>query len=49
MNTDCATVTTVVALDPDTAFAVFTDEFSAWWKPKGVRHLSSRPQRHPEV
>ena len=34
MNTDCATVTTVVAPDPDTAFAVFTDEISAWWKPK---------------
>ena len=34
MNTDCVTVTTVVALDPDDAFAVFTDEISAWWKPK---------------
>ena len=34
MNTDCVTVTTVVAVDPITAFAVFTGEIAAWWKPK---------------
>ena len=34
MNTDCVTVSTVVAVDPVTAFAIFTSEIGAWWKPK---------------
>jgi uncharacterized protein YndB with AHSA1/START domain len=34
MNTDCVTVTTIVAVDPDTAFDIFTAEIGAWWKPK---------------
>ena len=31
-TTDAATVTTVVAVDPDTAFEVFTEEVDGWWK-----------------
>jgi uncharacterized protein YndB with AHSA1/START domain len=31
-NDDCVTVTTRVALDPATAFAVFTEEVDAWWR-----------------
>ncbi len=31
-------VTTVVSVDPITAFSVFTEEIGSWWKPK-VRHL----------
>ena len=31
-STDAATVTTVVAVDPATAFEVFTEEVDAWWK-----------------
>jgi len=31
-TTDSVTVTTVVALAPDAAFAVFTDEVDAWWR-----------------
>ena len=27
-------VTTVVAVDPHTAFSVFTEEIGAWWRPK---------------
>jgi hypothetical protein len=34
VNTDCVTVTTVVAVDPVTAFTIFTSEIGAWWKPK---------------
>lgn len=34
MNTNRVIVTTVVAVDPATAFAIFTDEIDAWWKPK---------------
>jgi hypothetical protein len=34
------TVTTVVALDPATAFSIFTEEIGAWWQPK-VRNLFS--------
>ena len=34
MNTDCVTVTTVLAVDPATAFAVFTNEIAAWWRPR---------------
>jgi uncharacterized protein YndB with AHSA1/START domain len=33
-----ARVTTVIAVDPATAFAVFTEEIGAWWRPK-VRDL----------
>jgi hypothetical protein len=35
---DRVSVTTVVAVDPLTAFSIFTEEIDAWWKPK-VRHL----------
>jgi uncharacterized protein YndB with AHSA1/START domain len=38
MNTDCVTVTTVVAVDPAAAFDIFTGSIDAWWKPK-VRGL----------
>jgi uncharacterized protein YndB with AHSA1/START domain len=31
-TTDAVTVTTVVAVDPATAFEVFTEEIDAWWK-----------------
>ena len=31
-DTVSVTVTTVVAVDPATAFEVFTDEIDAWWK-----------------
>jgi hypothetical protein len=34
MNTDCVTVSTVVAVDPGTAFSVFTEDIAGWWKPK---------------
>jgi uncharacterized protein YndB with AHSA1/START domain len=34
MNTDCVTITTVLAVDPATAFAIFTNEIAAWWRPK---------------
>ena len=34
MNTDCVTVSTIVAVDPATAFAIFTSEIAVWWKPK---------------
>jgi len=30
--TDSVVVTTVVTADPDTTFALFTDEVDAWWK-----------------
>lgn len=30
--TDAVVVTTVVAVDPETAFEVFTDEVDAWWR-----------------
>lgn len=36
--TDRISVTTVVAVDPATAFAVFTEEIETWWKPR-VKHL----------
>lgn len=39
-TTDSVTVTTVVALDPVTAFTIFTEEIGAWWQPK-VRNLFS--------
>ena len=44
MNTDCVTVTTVVAVDPATAFDLFTGGITAWWRPK-VRGLF-RPGRN---
>ncbi len=31
-STDSATVTTVVAVDPATAFEVFTEDVDGWWK-----------------
>lgn len=31
-STDCVTVTTVVAVDPERAFRVFTEEIDAWWR-----------------
>lgn len=31
-GTDSISVTTVVAVDPDSAFRVFTDEVDSWWK-----------------
>ena len=31
-------VTTVISVDPATAFSIFTEEIGSWWKPK-VRHL----------
>jgi hypothetical protein len=34
VNTDCVTASTTVAVDPATAFAIFTGEIAAWWKPK---------------
>jgi uncharacterized protein YndB with AHSA1/START domain len=30
--TDCVVVTTLVAVDPETAFEVFTEEVDAWWR-----------------
>jgi uncharacterized protein YndB with AHSA1/START domain len=32
-TTDSITVTTVVEIDPATAFKVFTEETAVWWKP----------------
>ena len=34
MNTDCVTVSTVVAVSPAHAFQVFTEGIAFWWKPK---------------
>jgi uncharacterized protein YndB with AHSA1/START domain len=34
VNTDCVTVSTIVAVDPATAFAIFTSEIALWWRPK---------------
>jgi uncharacterized protein YndB with AHSA1/START domain len=36
--TEIVSVSTVVGVDPATAFAVFTENIAAWWKPK-VKHL----------
>jgi hypothetical protein len=42
LNTaDSVSVTTVVAVDPLTAFSVFTEEIGTWWRPK-VRGLFRR-------
>jgi len=38
MNTDCIRVSTVVAVEPAAAFALFTEDIAIWWKPK-VRGL----------
>ena len=35
------TVTTEVATDPETAFAIFTEEIDTWWR-RGPRHRFSR-------
>ncbi len=43
MSADSASVTTVVAVDPATAFEVFTEEVDAWWK-RGPR-FRWRPER----
>jgi uncharacterized protein YndB with AHSA1/START domain len=34
---ETARITTVIAVDPATAFSVFTQEIGAWWRPKIVR------------
>src|SRR5439155_17779934 len=36
-TTDAVTVTTCVAVDPTTAFTVFTDEIDRWWR-RGPRY-----------
>ena len=33
MNTDSVIATVEVAVDPRTAFAIFTDEIDEWWRP----------------
>jgi len=33
-TTEIVKVTTIVAADPATAFAIFTNEIGLWWKPK---------------
>jgi uncharacterized protein YndB with AHSA1/START domain len=43
MSDDTIRVTTVVAVDPATAFAVFTEDLDLWWR-KGPRY---RPLAHP--
>ncbi len=42
--TDSVTVTTLVSVDPGTAFEVFTDEVDSWWRrgPR-YRHAAERP------
>ncbi len=40
-SNETAIVTTVVAMEPTRAFAVFTDEIGAWWQPK-VKNLISK-------
>jgi hypothetical protein len=40
---DAVTVTTVVSVDPDTAFSVFTEEIDAWWQRGGMYRV--RPDR----
>jgi uncharacterized protein YndB with AHSA1/START domain len=44
VSDDRIRVTTVLAVDPATAFAVFTEEIDAWWR-KGPRW---RPVAHPQ-
>lgn len=39
-KTDSVCVTTVVAVDPEAAFAMFTEEVDAWWR-RGPRHRFS--------
>jgi uncharacterized protein YndB with AHSA1/START domain len=34
VSDDCVTVSTVVAVDAVTAFAIFTQETGAWWRPR---------------
>jgi uncharacterized protein YndB with AHSA1/START domain len=43
MSDDTIRVTTVVAVDPATAFAVFTEDLDLWWR-RGPRY---RPLAHP--
>ena len=33
MNPDSVTVTTIVAVDPATAFKIFTTQTAEWWRP----------------
>ena len=50
-----ATASVVLDIDPPTAFRVFTDEISSWWKPttqmqfhatrQGVLHFETEPER----
>ena len=39
---DSVVVTTVVAVDPATAFAVFTGDIGAWWRSKAPRLFGHR-------
>ena len=32
MNSDCVTASTIVTLDPNLAFEVFTEEIDLWWR-----------------
>ena len=47
ITSDAVVVTTVVAVDPAVAFAVFTEEVGAWWK-QGPR-FRVRPDRSSTV
>ena len=40
---ETAVVTTIVAVDPATAFSVFTNEIGAWWKPKVKNLIGKNP------
>jgi hypothetical protein len=42
-RTDAVTVTTLVAVDPGTAFAVFTDEVDLWWRREPRFRTGARP------
>lgn len=40
--TDVVTATVEVAIDPTTAFAIFTDEIGKWWRPGPINWNDSR-------
>jgi Activator of Hsp90 ATPase homolog 1-like protein len=42
MRPDSVTATVEVALDPATAFAVFTEEIGQWWKPGPINWNNSK-------
>jgi hypothetical protein len=42
-STDAIVVTTLVAVDPGTAFAVFTDEIDLWWRREPRFRAGARP------